>query len=119
MTSLKSLIQALSDTAVSTDYVEGAARTLGISVPSLCDEFAREIAQGFLRGEYSWEFGDAAMNGLYGSAYAVGNFGLPDFAMQVYEAFDEGEYRHLNDPGPNGAPRTRALLEPLLTNLHS
>jgi hypothetical protein len=116
---LKTLIQVLSGTAVSADAVEDVARTLGISVPSLCDEFAREVAQGFMRGEYSWELGDAAMNGLYGSAYAVGDFGLPDFAIQVYEAFDEGEYRHLNDPSPNGAPRTRTLLEPLLANLQS
>jgi hypothetical protein len=113
---LKTLIQVLSGKAVSADNVEDVARTLGISVPSLCDEFAREIAQGFMRGEYSWEFGDGAMNGLYGSAYLVGDFGLSDFAMQIYEAFDEGEYRH-NDSGPDGAPRTRALLEPLLAEL--
>jgi hypothetical protein len=99
--------------------MEDAACTLGISLLSLCDEFALEIAQGFMRGEYSWEFGDAAMNRLYSCAYGSADFGLPDFAFQVYEAFDEGEYRHLNQPGPDGPPRTRALLEPLLAKPRS
>ncbi|MBV9071354.1 MAG: hypothetical protein JO231_21750 [Acidobacteria bacterium] len=113
---LKPLITMISGRGVSTEDAELVAETLGISVHALCDQFALEIAQGYMSGEYSWEFGDVAMNGLYASAYAVGDFGLPDFAMHVYEAFDEGEYVHSRQRELDGKPRTKALLAPLLPN---
>jgi hypothetical protein len=116
---LKTLIKVVSGTGVAEKDLEHGAHTLGISLSEFCNDFALEIAKGYMRGDYSWDFGDTAMNGLYACAYGVGDFSLPDLALQVYEAFDEGEYRHLDDPRPNGEPRTRARLEPLIARLHS
>jgi hypothetical protein len=111
---MKHLIQRASAEPVSETELTQAAQSLGISLYSLCDAFARELAEGYLRGEYLWEFGDSAMNSLYSSAYGSSDGGLPPFALGVYEAFDEGEYRHLQDSGPDGEPRTRTLLGQLL-----
>jgi hypothetical protein len=117
MRRLSRVIQTVYDGPASQADIEETARNLGVSVSALCDEFALEVAKGFMDGDYSWDFGDIAMNGLYSCAYANGDFGLPDFAFEVFEAFDEGEYRH--SKGPSGEARTRTLLEPLLARLNS
>ncbi len=114
--SLNALIQrATLSEPYSEARLDQEARGLGVSIHSLCDAFAREVAEGYLRGDYSWEVGDIAMNSLYSSAYGIADFGLPDFATRVFEAFDEGEYIHRGEPRENdGEPRTRALLAPLI-----
>jgi hypothetical protein len=64
-----------------------------------------------LHGEYSYTVGDAAMNNLFAFAYAISRTGLPDIALQVYEAFDEGEYDHVGEREElQGEGRTKTLL---------
>ena len=64
----------------------------GMSSAQFCDAFAREVASDYLKGTYSWEFGDAAMNGLSGYGFALSeDHSLPDFAFKVFLAFDAGE----------------------------
>ena len=115
-TLITSLIRRASEAHLPADLVVATASRLDISFAALCDAFARELAEGYTREEYSWEFCDAAINSLYGSAYGDSDIGLPEFAFRVYEAFDEGEYRHFDDSGPDGPPRTRALLDRLLSS---
>jgi hypothetical protein len=86
----------------------------------LFDEFARIVAERYCRGECSWEFGDLAMNSLWGHAVNHGGAEFPEFAFSVYIAFDEGEYVQRDGPPEMDAePRTRALLARLLGNCGS
>jgi hypothetical protein len=59
----------------------------------LYDAFARDVAEGYRSGRYSWPDADAAINHLFSFAYAVSGEGLSDYAFLVYQAFDEGEYQ--------------------------
>jgi hypothetical protein len=64
----------------------------GMSSVEFCDVFARAVANGYLKGTYSWAFGDAAMNGLSGYGFSLSeHHNLPDFAFGVFLAFDAGE----------------------------
>ncbi len=84
---------------------------MGTPTGEFFDQFAGRVANRYWRGEYSWEFADAAMNELFAYAYVRSNSGLSSFAWAVFSAFDEGEYIHA---GANGEERTLALLEPLI-----
>jgi hypothetical protein len=57
----------------------------------LYDAFARDVAEGYRSGKYSWSDADAAINHLFSYAYAITGEGLSDYAFLVYHAFDEGE----------------------------
>jgi hypothetical protein len=102
---------AASNRALARADVERVARQMGLPLPGLMDEFARVVATRYLRGEYSYEFGDMAMNQLFGFAYPETDLGLTEFAWQVFDAFDEGEYNHtVESLELQGEPRTRELL---------
>jgi len=104
-------LASASDKALAPSDIEAAAQQLGGSADDVCDAFAKRVAHGFLRGEYSYAAADSAMNALFGFAYPEAGIGLPRLARQVYEAFDEGEYVHAGDPVDfHGEARTRALL---------
>lgn len=91
------------------------AETHHMTLHGACDRIAELVGRGFLRGQYTWETGDAAMNHLYGLAYVQSDFCLSDFSWRVYEAFDEGEYIHAGSPAEfQGEPRTRTLLTILI-----
>lgn len=62
------------------------------------DSFSRRVAHEYAAGMISFSAGDAAMNAL--SAYVLNQFEvtLLSYSAEVYDAFDEGEYRHQNDP---------------------
>jgi len=83
-------------------------------VERVLDAFATKVAEGYCAGRYSWQFGDVAMNALYTYAYVLSDTCLSDHAMGMYEAFDEGEYRHPGDPKDfDGELRTHELLHGL------
>jgi len=83
---------AASNRPLSLADVEAVARQMGLPLPGLMDEFARVVATRYLQGGYSYGFSDMAMNQLFSFAYPGSDLGLTDFAWQVFEAFDEGEY---------------------------
>ena len=65
-----------------------------------------------MRGDYSYAFGDRAMNHLFIFAYGSAGPGLPAFAWKVYGAFDEGEYDRPGEAAESqGEARTKALLD--------
>ena len=91
--------------------VEEVARQTSLSIPGVLDLFAKTVASRYLRGDYSYGFGDMAMNQLFSFAYTETGVGLSDFAWQVFAAFDEGEYtRELAPPEQQGEALTRELL---------
>ena len=108
--SLETLVQHLARECPGVGVLDMTAASLGKTVQVMLNDLARRIADGYLTGTYSWEFGDQAMNNLYAAAYVSEDIGLPKYAMEVFLAFDEGEYKHKDSPEMDGEPRTRALL---------
>ncbi|MGO9816112.1 MAG: hypothetical protein ACLQBU_16740 [Terriglobales bacterium] len=85
--SVEDLVQSTYIKKPSASGLEQAAANLNITVDSLLDAIAREVAVGYLGGKYSWEFGDVIMNNIYSCAYAFDELSLPEFALGVYLAF--------------------------------
>jgi hypothetical protein len=108
--SLDHLIEtAASNDPLSPADVEAVARESGVPVPQLLDLFARTVASRYLREEYSYGFADMAMNQLLGFAHGVTGPGLSDFAWQVHDAFDAGEWIREGE-APDSEQLTRELL---------
>lgn len=55
--------------------------------------FSKVVALDFANGLISFSDGDAAINRLW----SVRNLGLTGFALEIYEAFDAGEFTHSGD----------------------
>ena len=108
------LINRAAGAGLTAEEVDACAVALGQSIASVIDTAARAIVDRFVRGEYSWAFSDAAMNGLYGFAYVASDAGLSPFAMAVYEAFDAGEIAAV---GTEPDDRSRDLLRRTLLKL--
>lgn len=111
---LPSLVQSIYAKPPTAAQLEEAANSMSISLETLLDAFAREVAEGYMSGKYSWEVGDCAMTNLFATAYGPADICLSQFAYDVYIAFDEGEYMHKDQSELDGEPRTQALLRPLL-----
>lgn len=62
-----------------------------------CDEFSHYVAMCYLSGTLSFEAADRAMNELFSYSYSDEDRGMPDFALQVFNAFDQGEFHHRDD----------------------
>ena len=60
----------------------------GIDKDRFCYLFAKAVAEEFVHGEMSYADGDIAMNQLY----AIMDIDLRGFPMDVYLAFDAGEF---------------------------
>jgi hypothetical protein len=63
-----------------------------------CDAFSRRVAHEYAAGRMSFDTADAAMNRLFAYAHLGDDDFLPTYSRDVFEAFDEGEYRHSEDP---------------------
>jgi len=82
-----------------------------MAIPELMDLFAKTVATGYLRGDYSFGAADMAMNQLFSFAHVETGLGLSEFASQVFGAFDEGEYISEGvSSGEQGEARTRKML---------
>jgi hypothetical protein len=96
------LIEIAVSGRLETAELNAASTTLGIGLPNLCDRLSKEIAEGYLQGDISWDDGDLAMNCLFAWAYGAEDVGLSEFSMDVFLAFDQAEYRH--DQPPESGP---------------
>lgn len=101
---------AASNHPLSAQDVESVARESGVPVPQLLDLFARTVATRYLREDYSYGFADMAMSQLLGFAHGVTGPGLSDFAWQVYDAFDAGEFVSDVEAAEQPEQLTRELL---------
>jgi len=81
---------------------------VGLTTPeaarAFCDEFARRVASRYLADELSWPDGDQVMNNIFPLMTMECGSVLPEFAWDVYLAFDAGEI------APGGDAVTRPLL---------
>ena len=93
---------------------ESLAREIGEYVhEEFCISFCARVASEFVAGRLSYEGADAAVSWLHYFCYVDADRGMPDFATDIHEAFDQGEYMHAGDP-PGTDPvekYTRPLLE--------
>ncbi|MEG3790599.1 hypothetical protein V1318_10775 [Lysobacter sp. CCNWLW3] len=66
----------------------------GVDKARFCYLFAKMVAEEFVNGEMSYADGDAAMNQLF----AIMDIDLRGFPLDIYLAFDGGEYLRREDP---------------------
>jgi hypothetical protein len=71
-----------------------------------CDSFAHRLIERYLSGSITWSDADLAVNNIY--VLMVQNCGdqVPEYAWEVYLAFDAGECI-----APGGDATTRPLIE--------
>ena len=95
-------------------------RDLGdYSHEEFCMSFCARIACEYMVGRLSFDAAVAAVNWLHYFCYVDADRGMPDFATEIHEAFDRGEYMHSGDPlGTDPVEKyTRPLLEKALGRL--
>jgi hypothetical protein len=118
MGTLAEIIEKAGDRNLLAEDFDAAARSIGVAPSDLTDMFARTVAEDYQLGRLSWAVADAAMNWLFFDYGVHSNREgvLTPLAERVFEAFDEGEYKHLGEPeNRQGESRTRALLEWAIT----
>jgi hypothetical protein len=99
------LIALASKDIIDDEQVFSFCELHSISVLQFVDMFSIEIAKGYNNGEHDFDFADSAMNTLWGFMTdppfldKSGNT-IPEPAMDIYEAFDAGEYYHSGDCRP-------------------
>jgi hypothetical protein len=71
---------------------------VGMSREEFCDIFSERVAHEYAADRIPFDVADAAMNRLFAFAYLGDEDFLPPFSREVFEAFDDGEYRHSDDP---------------------
>lgn len=106
------IAKCLSGDSLSDSEFERLCHETKIERYALYNQVAMYVAQTYLCGEQDFDFGDNVMNALWVNS----EFALPPFARAVFEAFDRGEYRSLDD-SPAVDPRetyTRPLLHQTL-----
>ncbi len=100
--SIKAIIAKASDGTLEEKEVIAFSEASRISLDEFAHEFSRDMAQNYWDGLYDYSFCDGAMNWLYGfltnPAYLDSNDNtISDFPLEIYLAFDSGEYHHSGD----------------------
>ena len=93
------------------DEASKASSGLCLTLSQFCDAYAKEVADGYLVGRYTWTEGDVAMNSLWGyiSHSLMKDIPIPDFSFGVFLAFDSGE--------TTSEPENEMITKNLLKNL--
>lgn len=78
-------------------------------VRAFCDTFSHRLVALYLGGQLTWLQADAAANNIYVLMVRDCGGRVPDYAWDVYLAFDAGEYR---TPGEDAT--TRPLIEEIV-----
>lgn len=71
-------------------------------VRAFCDAFSRRLIEFYLGGQLSWVQADAAANNIYELMVKDCGDRVPDYAWEVYLAFDAGES---TSPGEDATTR--------------
>ena len=100
--SIKSIIEKASDGTLEEREVIAFSDRERKSLDEFAHEFSRDVAHNYWVGIYDYSFCDGAMNWLFGfltnPAYLESNENtISEFPLEVYLAFDVGEYRHSGD----------------------
>jgi hypothetical protein len=95
---LRALVKICVDTGLrvglNTELVDGICNSHSISREQFTYVFAKHVALEFVNGELSYSDGDVAMNDLN----VFTEYELHSFALDIYNAFDSGEFQHKHDP---------------------
>jgi hypothetical protein len=110
---LNDLIQATIEFHLKQADVDAFCDQEQTTIEAFCDDFARNIAIGYLTGRLSYESADGGIAGLHNHFFAEG---LPPFALSVYLAFDLAEYRRTQ--GLNADEIARPLVTKILEGKH-
>jgi hypothetical protein len=83
-------------------YQEFARSAESTDLISFVNEFSLEVARKFSNNELDYELCDGAMNYLFGFMtdkvfLKQSNNFIPSPALDIYDAFDAGEYNHRGD----------------------
>ena len=87
----------------------------GWSHQAFCDAFARRVAHQYNDNVLNFEGADVAMNWLW--EFAIHQMGapIPEYFLDVYLAFDRGEYVNAEDAGANPElTHTRPLISEIV-----
>ena len=100
--SIKSIIEKASHGTLEEGEVISFSEKGQMSLDEFAHEFSRDVAQNYWDGLYDYSFCDGAMNWLYGfltdPTYLESNDNtISEFPIEVYLAFDAGEYHHSGD----------------------
>ncbi|HTR55620.1 MAG TPA: hypothetical protein VMJ10_33315 [Kofleriaceae bacterium] len=79
------------------------------AVRAFCDAYARRVAERYLAGDLSWTDGDVAINEIFALMTQECGNSTPDYAWDVYLAFDGGEWVQPGKPGGDEYTRPRIL----------
>ena len=79
-------------------------------VRAVCDRFACRLIEHYLSGSLTWVQADTAANHIYLLMVRDCGDRVPDYAWDVYLAFDAGEHA-----APGGDATTRPLIERIVT----
>lgn len=78
-------------------------------VRAFCDGFARRLVELYLSRHLTWADADAAANNIFSLMVEECGERVPDYAWEVYLAFDAGECTE-----PGGDATTRPLVEAIV-----
>ena len=100
--SIKAIIAKASDGKLEEKEVIAFSEAERMTLDEFAHDFSRDVAQNYWNGLYDYSFCDGAMNWLYGfltdPAYLESNDNtISEFPLEVYLAFDAGEYHHSGD----------------------
>jgi hypothetical protein len=82
------------------DGVFQLAREMAIPVPTLLDNLSNQVASSFLEGSVAYEEAGQLMDSVYRAMLTTPFLvyhQMPERTLEVYEAFDAGEYGHAED----------------------
>ncbi len=95
---LRALVKACVDTGLhiglNAELVDGFCTKHDLSRDQFTYAFAKHVALEFVHGELSYSDGDIAMNDLI----IFTEYEVNHFALDIYNAFDSGEFHHKDDP---------------------
>jgi hypothetical protein len=108
---LKDIIDNTAAASLDSEVLKQFCKSEGLTFEQFAVQFAQRITHDYMNSRSSWLECDCAMNGLYSYSVAVRGTPLDGYALAVFRAFDEAEYRHAGDP-ENFDPesRTKKLL---------
>ncbi|MEZ5536941.1 MAG: hypothetical protein R3F02_15120 [Thiolinea sp.] len=100
--SIESIIEKASNGTLEQEEVIAFSEKGQMSLDEFAHKFSRDVAQNYWDGLYGYSFCDGAMNWLYGfltdPTYLESNDNtISEFPLEVYLAFDAGEYHHSGD----------------------
>jgi hypothetical protein len=72
------------------------------SVKAFCDAFAERLVQRYVSKDLSWSDADTVANHYYNLMIRHCGIRMPDYAWDVYLAFDEGEVDDRGDSFTRG-----------------